>query len=142
MRIWSLHPKYLDAKGLVALWRETLLAKNVLEGKTKGYKNHPQLDRFKASKDSVNAINFYLQSIWFESKRRNYNFDQSKFKEIIGIEQIDVTAGQLSFEKNHLLEKLKVRDIMKYIEISEMANYETHPLFKLIGGEIESWEKR
>ena len=31
MRIWSLHPKYLDAKGVVALWRETLLAKNVLE---------------------------------------------------------------------------------------------------------------
>jgi len=38
MRLWTIHPKYLDAKGLVALWRETLLAKHVLEGKTPGYK--------------------------------------------------------------------------------------------------------
>jgi hypothetical protein len=29
-RIWSLHPKYLDARGLVALWREGLLAQAVL----------------------------------------------------------------------------------------------------------------
>jgi len=44
MRIWSLHPKYLDSKGMVALWREALLAKQVLLNKTKGYKNHPQLN--------------------------------------------------------------------------------------------------
>lgn len=37
MRIWSLHPSYLDAKGLVALWRETLLAQKVLLGATVGY---------------------------------------------------------------------------------------------------------
>ena len=49
MRLWSVHPKYLDSKGLVALWREALLAKQVLEGGTKGYRNHPQLDRFKKS---------------------------------------------------------------------------------------------
>lgn len=46
MRIWSVHPSLLDAKGLVACWRETLLAQKVLQGLTKGYKNHPQLDRF------------------------------------------------------------------------------------------------
>ena len=28
MRLWTLHPKYLDAAGLVALWREALLAQN------------------------------------------------------------------------------------------------------------------
>ena len=74
MRIWSLHPKYLDAKGLVALWRETLLAKNVLEGKTKGYKNHPQLDRFKTAQEPINAINFYLKAVWLEAVARNYSF--------------------------------------------------------------------
>ncbi|WP_368086417.1 pyrimidine dimer DNA glycosylase/endonuclease V [Nitrosomonas sp. Nm34] len=26
MRLWSIHPKYLDAKGLLALWREGLQA--------------------------------------------------------------------------------------------------------------------
>jgi hypothetical protein len=56
MRIWSLHPKYLDAKGLVALWRESLLAKQALESKTKGYKNHPQLNRFKNSGNAVGWI--------------------------------------------------------------------------------------
>lgn len=37
MRLWSIHPRYLDTKGLVALWRETLLlAQAVLFGNTKG----------------------------------------------------------------------------------------------------------
>lgn len=38
MRLWTLHPKYLDPKGLVALWRETLLAQRVLAGRTRGYR--------------------------------------------------------------------------------------------------------
>jgi hypothetical protein len=80
MRIWSLHPKYLDSKGLVALWRETLLAKNVLEGKTKGYRNHPQLDRFKRSTRSIEAINLYLSIVHTEAINREFNFDSSKFK--------------------------------------------------------------
>ena len=49
MRLWSLHPKYLDIKGLVACWREGLLARKVLLDQTKGYKNHPQLIRFNRS---------------------------------------------------------------------------------------------
>ena len=110
MRIWSLHPKYLDTKGLVALWRETLLAKKVLEHKTKGYKEHPQLIRFKASTHPVNAFNFYLETVWLEAKKRNYNFDKSKFVEITDIEKLNVNSGQLDFEKSHLLKKLKFRD--------------------------------
>ncbi len=78
MRIWSVHPKYLDAKGIVALWRETLLAKNVLEGNTKGYKNHPQLIRFKAVEKPLEAINQYLAEVWDEATRRGYNFDRNK----------------------------------------------------------------
>ena len=64
MRLWSLHPKYLDTKGLLALWREGLLAQKVLAGKTKGYKNHPQLDRFKAHGSPRKAIGRYLLDIW------------------------------------------------------------------------------
>jgi len=71
MRIWSLHPKYLDTKGLVALWRETLLAQHVLEGKTKGYKNHPQLDRFKRSKKPIEVINQYLAGVYAEALTRS-----------------------------------------------------------------------
>ncbi len=34
MRLWTLHPKYLDPRGLVALWREALFAQAVLRGWT------------------------------------------------------------------------------------------------------------
>jgi len=141
MRLWSLHPKYLDAKGLVALWRETLLAKNVLEGKTKGYKNHPQLDRFKASHKPNDAINYYLYMIWSEATKRDYNFDKRKFTALNDVDRIDVTTGQLEFEKNHLHKKLEVRDAIKYNEILNVNSFETHPLFNLVNGEIEPWEK-
>lgn len=141
MRLWSLHPKYLDAKGLVALWRETLLAKNVLEGKTKGYKNHPQLDRFKASPKPIDAINYYLKSIWSEAVSRDYNFDKRKFIDLNNIDQINVTTGQLEFEEKHLLKKLEVRDTKKYNEIININNFETHPLFNQVNGKIEPWEK-
>ena len=68
MRIWSLHPKYLDTKGLVALWRETLLAKQVLQNKTKGYRNHPQLNRFKNHSEPLEAINYYLSIVFKEAE--------------------------------------------------------------------------
>jgi len=141
MRLWSLHPKYLDAKGLVALWRETLLAKNVLEGKTKGYKNHPQLNRFISSRDAVKAINFYLKFVWLESYERNYNFKKNKFVDINDIEQISVTHGQLDFEKEHLISKLRLRDLKIYNEIMDVKAFDCHPIFHIVNGEIESWEK-
>src|SRR5579862_5032823 len=78
MRLWTLHPKYLDAKGLVALWREALLAQKVLRGKTKGYRHHPQLARFKAHENPVVALAAYLREVHKEAKRRGYAFDGSK----------------------------------------------------------------
>lgn len=140
MRIWSLHPKYLDTKGLVALWRETLLAKHVLEGKTKGYKNHPQLNRFKKTKDPVNAIHYYLKFICKEAKARDYNFDESKVNLKVKKMTLKVTSGQMNYETKHLLKKLKVRDVIKLKEIRPVKNFETHPMFKIVEGEIEDWE--
>ena len=78
MRLWSLHPCYLDSVGLTACWRESLLAKKVLQNKTKGYKNHPQLYRFKEFSDPLKAIDIYLSEIYNEAKRRGYNYDKSK----------------------------------------------------------------
>lgn len=140
MRIWSLHPKYLDAKGLVALWRETLLAKNVLEGKTAGYRNHPQLTRFKQAKHPVDAINQYLAEVYFESVNRNYNFDIQKINWHFKQSELTVTTGQLNYEVKHLLAKLKTRDINKYKELKTQSTFDTHPLFKLVSGNIEGWE--
>ena len=81
MRLWSLHPSYLDAKGLTALWREGLLAKAVLAGQTRGYKNHPQLERFKSQPDPQVTINAYLLDVWREAERRGYHFDLGKLSE-------------------------------------------------------------
>jgi hypothetical protein len=140
MRIWSLHPKYLDAKGLVALWRETLLAKKVLEGKTKGYKNHPQLNRFKKLKRPVDAINQYLLEIHMEASGRKYNFDKEKINRIFKPAKLMVTKGQLAYEAAHLLNKLMIRDPKRYKELKLKKTFECHSLFKVIEGQIEEWE--
>ena len=142
MRIWSLHPKYIDSKGLVALWRETLLAKHVLEGKTKGYKNHPQLQRFKETSHPLNHINSYLSAVLEESKHRGYNFDESKIGSSVDVKFIPVTTGQILYEKEHLLGKLIVRDLAKYHKLNETIDVQLHPLFNLIEGDVEPWEIR
>lgn len=140
MRIWSIHPKYLDTKGLVALWRETLLAKHVLEGRTKGYKNHPQLNRFKETKKPVEAINQYLAEVYNEARSRGYNFDKEKIDWNFKAVKLTVTTGQMHYEIKHLLNKLQVRDPLRYNELKAKKKLENHSLFKVIEGEIESWE--
>ena len=140
MRIWSLHPKYLDSKGLVALWRETLLAKHVLEGKTKGYKHHPQLNRFKKSKYPIELINQYLCEVYHEAVSRNFNFDKEKINWTFKKTRIPVTSKQLDYEVEHLLSKLKKRDYDKYLELKSKSKFDIHPIFKLVIGEIEDWE--
>ncbi len=141
MRIWSLHPKYLDPKGFVALWREALLAKNVLEGKTVGYRNHPQLNRFRDSENPLEAINQYLSNIYDESVERHYAFDSSKFRKPIVPLFLTVTEGQIKFECGHLLGKLKVRDSNLYETLKETTTILPHPMFKIVKGDIEKWEK-
>jgi hypothetical protein len=140
MRIWSIHPKYLDSRGLVALWRETLLAKHVLEGKTRGYNNHPQLKRFKDSEHPVDGINQYLAAVYDEAVRRGYNFDRKKIDWNYVPVKMTVTRGQLKYETAHLLKKLKIRDIIKYEELTSEKELLSHPLFDTIDGNVEEWE--
>lgn len=142
MRIWSVHPKYLDTIGLVALWRETLLAKHVLEGKTKGYKNHPQLNRFKKSDDPVALINKYLSFVYDEAVARNYNFDHDKFISSGHPISLPVTRGQIEYEFNHLCVKLQSRNPDLFKVIQNIKVIEPHPLFVIIDGDVEDWEVR
>ncbi|MCE5346194.1 MAG: pyrimidine dimer DNA glycosylase/endonuclease V [Bacteroidales bacterium] len=141
MRIWSIHPKYLDTKGLVALWRETLLAKHVLEGKTKGYTNHPQLYRFKTSMHPLSSVNQYLSEVFYEACKRGFHFDKTKISWDFTPDKIAVTKGQLNFETTHLLRKLKIRDNNRYNGLAGITSPEPHPLFTVVEGEIEEWEK-
>ena len=140
MRIWSLHPKYLDTKGLVALWRETLLAKHVLEGKTKGYRNHPQLDRFKKAQNPLELINQYLSEVFHEATARNYNFDKEKIDWSFKKSKIPVTDGQMRYEVSHLMQKLEARDMDKFQALTSFEKFEPHPIFDIVPGEIEGWE--
>lgn len=142
MRIWSLHPSYLDAMGLVALWREGLLAQKVLMGRTKGYRYHPQLDRFKVQADPVAAIGFYLEEVYEEAIKRGYHFDRSKI--IVRIKKvvlIKLSKGQLLFEARHLSEKLKKRNLQRYKGLRLDQGIRQHPLFTLIAGDVAGWEK-
>ncbi|MGC8502822.1 MAG: pyrimidine dimer DNA glycosylase/endonuclease V [Desulfurella sp.] len=144
MRLWSLHPVYLDTKGLLALWREGLLAKKVLLSLTKGYKNHPQLNRFKAYSDPLNAIDSFLYFVYLEARNRNYNFNVSKISTLnLLVEKIPLKRGQLEFEYNHLLNKLKLRDKNRYEFLLKLNSdkISTNPLFYVIEGDIEEWEK-
>lgn len=141
MRIWSLHPRYLDPQGLVALWRETLLAQAVLRGETKGYKNHPQLDRFRDCEDGLSAIAIYLQHVHAESVLRGYRFDESKIHAPEQSIIIPVTSGQMLFEQCHLMSKLSVRSPERYGQMLGVTSFEAHPIFVVCEGELEAWER-
>jgi len=140
MRLWSLHPKYLDTIGLVALWRESLLAKHVLAGLTKGYKNHPQLTRFKKVKYPLDCINQYLISIQEEALQRGFKFDREKINWEFIPTTMTVTKGQLEYEMEHLLNKLFTRDKKQYHLLRKITIIDSHPIFNVITGEIEKWE--
>ena len=140
MRIWSIHPEYLDVKGLVALWRETLLAKHVLLGLTKGYTNHPQLNRFKAAADPVISIDYYLSVVYEEALKRGYHFNKTKFNKVSKPKKISVTNGQLQYETKHLLNKLKLRDPAKHKLLQHVKQMKPHPLFDVTEGGVEKWE--
>lgn len=141
MRLWSIHPKYLDVKGLTGLWREALQAKKVLEGKTKAYKNHPQLIRFKLQKDPIRFINQYLRYIYDESCRRGYCFDKTKIGKHKTNKKININKGQIEYEFKHLKKKLKTRDNIRYKGLLEVKKIQANPLFIIKKGPIEKWER-
>lgn len=141
MRLWSLHPRYLDRQGLLAVWREGLLAKKVLQGKTKGYTKHPQLIRFKKTTEPLAYINAYLQGILEEAQERGYKFQAQKLKPLKTIKKkIILNSGQLQYEYQHLLKKLKTRDKKRYQELKKLKA-QAHSLFKTVRGQIEDWER-
>jgi hypothetical protein len=129
----------LDRVGLVALWREGLLAQRVLLGRTKGYRFHPQLERFRASKSPVGAISTYLWGVVAEAAARGYTFDTSKIALKKLPISISVTQGQLDFEREHLSRKLRVRDRAEYRKLAA-ATLRPHPMLRVIVGGIEPWE--
>ena len=141
MRLWTLHPKYLDAKGLVALWREALLAQKVLRGRTRGYRHHPQLLRFAETKNPPATVATYLKAVREEAVKRTYKFDASKIgrRRIRG--KLKETRGQLLYEWRHLKRKLKKRDPKRLHDLSSINTPLPHPLFRIMPGKVREWER-
>src|SRR5471030_1021444 len=141
MRLWTLHPKYLGARGLVALWREALLAQKVLRGETCGYKHHPQLIRFAKTENPPAALAAYLKVVHDEAVERGYNFNTAKIGRRKSRGKIKETRGQLLYEWQHLMRKLKTRDPKRLREYASVKIPAPHPLFKIISGGVRAWEK-
>jgi len=141
MRLWTVHPKYLDAAGLVALWREGLLARAVLSLQTRGYRSHPQLIRFRNHPRPIAAINAYLAAVYEEGKQRGYRFDGRKLAGSGTCEPIPETDGQLAFEWGHLLNKLQRRQPGRMELLSAVSRPDAHPLFRIVSGPVQAWER-
>jgi len=141
MRLWTIHPKHLDAKGLVALWREALLAQEVLRGATRGYKHHPQLARFRTLAKPAAGMATYLQAVHDESVKRGYEFDAAKIGRRKFRGKIRETSGQLAYEWAHLLRKLKSRDLVRYRASLKVRKPAVHPMFRLLRGGVREWER-
>ena len=141
MRIWTLHPRYLDRQGLLALWREGLLAQKVLLGRTRGYRHHPQLKRFREQRNPVAAIVAYLAEVHREALRRGYQFNRRKIRRLRSGIRIPETRGQLLCEWTHLKKKLASRDPARLRSLARIGSPRAHPIFKIVPGKIRDWEK-
>lgn len=142
MRIWSLHPRYLDQPGLTACWRETLLAQAVLAGRTRGYTAHPQLERFRATGDPLGALCWYLHGIADEADARGYRYDRQRVDRAPeAVAPLPVTSGQLDYEWSWLQSKLEARSPAWLARWSDVTTPETHRSFVATAGPIATWER-
>ena len=141
MRLWTIHPRYLDPQGLTAAWREALLAQKVLCDTTRGYRFHPQLVRFRSHAQPLQAIAVFLVGLAEEAGRRGYQFDAKKILEQGPVEQIEETEGQLLYEWAHLREKLHRRAPDLHRQFHTIIIPQSHPLFRIVPGGIREWEK-
>lgn len=160
MRVWSIHPAYLDTKGLVASWKEGIQGLNALRnprkpnGKWAMFAHHPQLIRFKRFENPELCLSEYLHFIADEADRRNYNFNRNLILPRLDENpyQIWITCGQLIYEWDFLSHKVTCRTgFWEYGKptINGKSTVETiaswscvvHPMVVLIPGDIECWEK-
>ena len=140
MRLWTLHPRYLDPKGLVALWREALLAQAVLADATRGYRHHPQLARFRAARRPLAAIGAYLEGVHREARARGYAFDAARIIERGARARLAASVGQMRLERRHLARKLEARHPAALARLRR-APLTAHPMFRIGPGGVAEWER-
>ncbi len=141
MRLWSIHPRYLDPPGLGGLWREALLAQRVVEGHTAAYRNHPQARRVLGQVDPWGAIHDYLIGVWEEGQRRGYRYDRSRISEHSGGHPMEVPRGQIEYELALLCFKLAVRNRGALSALPDLERALPHPSITIVEGGIAPWER-
>ncbi|WP_248123298.1 pyrimidine dimer DNA glycosylase/endonuclease V [Micrococcus lacusdianchii] len=158
MRLWTLHPRHLDRQGLTGAWREALLAQAALARRTRGYRNHPQLERFRDHGDPAAAIGAFLSGIALEATARGYRFDVSRIDRPLDtapdadgvpgelvlpfrLAPIPATTGQRDHEWARLRAKLADRSPEWLARWEHVAVPDLHPLFELEEGPVASWER-
>lgn len=139
MRLWSVDPRALDVRGLVACWREGLGAQKVLAGLTEGYTRHPRLERFREAGDG--AIGYYLETIWEEADSRGYNFNRDKIGMVVPGKTVDVNAGQLEYERDLLLSKVSGRRPEELWRVEEYGGLAGKAMNVVECWEPNSWER-
>ena len=140
MKLWTFHPRYLDTCGLTGLWREAIMAQNILiklmQGKLVGYTNHPELNKIRNIGESIfweGAIRVYLDEIYKESVLRKHSFNQYKIRASRGFllnVEIWLSEEQLRQEEETIKERMAVRSPGRYQEVKDLQ-FEPHPLFIL-----------
>ena len=144
MRIWSLHPQYLDQKGLGGQWEEGIIAQNTLFFQEGKYLNYPVLHRVKAHQEPVAWIGMYLNEILKEANvNRGYNYNDQLIKQLKPTLPMPVTRGQLYYEWTLLQGRLQKRDPVKMSlnDGVDINNIKANPMFYVIDGDIEDWER-
>jgi hypothetical protein len=117
-----------------------LLAREVLRGRTKGYRQHPQLKRFRLCGTPCSAVNRYLAVVCAEALSCGYKFDHYKLGRDVSVQRISATDGQLQYEWRWLLEKLRRRSPLVYRHHLEVSAPSVHPLFRVVPGPVAEWE--
>ena len=141
MRLWSIHPRYLDPPGLGGLWREALLAQGIVIGRTTAYRNHPQARRVLEQPDPWGAIHDYLVGVWEEGDRRGYDYKRSRILPHAGSHPMTVPRGQLEYEAALLRLKLEARNPAYLDDLPRPECVPPHPSILVVEGGIAWWER-
>ena len=82
-----------------------------------------------------------MRLVLIESEKRGYHFDKTKLPvQCIPVDFIMESQGQLDYEWQHLLKKLRVRNPDRFRSVSNVKSPDPNPIFRIVPGGISSWE--
>lgn len=154
MRLWTIHPKYLDGKRLTSQWKEGIqmmhiwkeIGENPEPAKRLGYVSHPQVRRLSnllvADSGLISLLlHQHLTAVHEESVQRSYSFNKKLIDDLApdckNAPKVYVTMGQVAYEFALMATKNNEWSQKVAIDPYMLCN----PIFQVVSGSIESWEK-